>query len=170
MSAILIIDDDTDLGRFLQQSLQEQGHPVKYLERAEEAPTLLAGGGFEVILVDNKMPGMSGIDFLGVLKQRGLSLPVILMTGHATIDTAIRAMNLGAAGQPRRGLADVGPQLDAQHGQPGNRRACRLAGGIEKQTGRGGSGRAQYQAGRAGRPAQPGQSGGGPRPGLGRHQ
>ncbi|MBL8795014.1 MAG: sigma-54-dependent Fis family transcriptional regulator [Planctomycetia bacterium] len=96
MSTILIIDDDIELGRFLQQGLQEQGHRVTYLERADEAPALLAGGGFEVILVDNKMPGMSGIDFLGIIKQRGLNLPVILMTGHATVDTAIRAMNLGA--------------------------------------------------------------------------
>src|SRR5262249_20610347 len=55
-----------------------------------------AGGEFDVVLLDNKMPGMSGIDFLEARQQRGLQVPVILMTGHTTTDSAIRATNLGA--------------------------------------------------------------------------
>src|SRR5947209_462839 len=96
MANILLIDDDADLTRFLQINLEQSGHRVTCLERAESGPDTLSGGDFDLVLLDNKMPGMSGIDFLAALQQRGLGIPVILMTGHATTNTAIQAMNLGA--------------------------------------------------------------------------
>jgi DNA-binding NtrC family response regulator len=96
MARILLIDDDADLARYLQLELEGQGHCVHCLERAERGPEMLARESFDVVLLDNKMPGMSGIEFLAALQQRGLVIPVILMTGHNTSDTAIQAMNLGA--------------------------------------------------------------------------
>ena len=66
------------------------------LERAEQGPDVLAGSRFDLVLLDNKMPGMSGLEFLDVLRRRGLELPVIFMTGYATTDMAMEAMNLGA--------------------------------------------------------------------------
>jgi DNA-binding NtrC family response regulator len=96
MARILLIDDDTDLSRFVQEELEAQGHRVQCLERAECGPRVLAEAPFDVVLLDNKMPGMSGIDFLAALRGRGLNVPVILMTGYSTSDTAIQAMNLGA--------------------------------------------------------------------------
>ena len=69
---------------------------MQCLECAERGPEVLANDAFDLVLLDNKMPGMSGIDFLAALQQRGLGVPVILMTGHGTTDTAIQAMNLGA--------------------------------------------------------------------------
>ncbi len=96
MARILLIDDDADLSRYLQLALEERGHFVECLERAERGPDTLAEGGFHLVLLDNKMPGMSGIDFLAALQERNLRMPVILMTGHTTTDTTIQAMNLGA--------------------------------------------------------------------------
>jgi DNA-binding NtrC family response regulator len=57
---------------------------------------VLGTGHFDVVLLDNKMPGMSGIDFLSAKQKLDLDVPVILMTGHSTTDTTIQAMNLGA--------------------------------------------------------------------------
>jgi DNA-binding NtrC family response regulator len=96
MAKILLIDDDADLTSYLHMELQQQGHQVQCLDCAERGPEILAKGHFEVVLLDNKMPGMSGIDFLAALQQHGLGIPVILMTGHGTTDTVIQAMNLGA--------------------------------------------------------------------------
>src|SRR5437899_1117487 len=96
MARILLIDDDSDLSRFLQLDLKQRGHHVQCLERAERGPEILGQEEFDLVLLDNKMPGMSGIEFLAALQQRGLVVPVILMTGHATTNTAIQAMNLGA--------------------------------------------------------------------------
>jgi DNA-binding NtrC family response regulator len=89
---ILLIDDDDDLTAFLRRELAHARHAVTCLDRADPAPGLLARAAFDVVLLDNKMPGMSGIDFL---KLR-IAVPVILMTGFADSDTAIRAINLGA--------------------------------------------------------------------------
>jgi DNA-binding NtrC family response regulator len=96
VAKILLIDDDTDFNRFLQLHLEQQGHQVKCLERAQQGPDVLGREDFDLVLLDNKMPGMSGIEFLAALHQRDLGVPVILMTGHATTNTAIKAMNLGA--------------------------------------------------------------------------
>jgi DNA-binding NtrC family response regulator len=96
VARILLIDDDADLSHYLRGELEEQGHQVECLERAEHVPEVLARTPFDLVLLDNKMPGMSGIDFLEALQKRALDVPMILMTGHSTYDTAIRAMNLGA--------------------------------------------------------------------------
>src|SRR5437660_7604706 len=96
MANILLIDDDADLTRFLQINLEQSGHRVTCLERAESGPDLLAAGDFDLVLLDNKMPGMSGLDFLQARNERAVEVPVILMTGYSTTDTAIQAVDLGA--------------------------------------------------------------------------
>lgn len=96
MVRILLIDDDADLTHFLRSELERRGYAVACLDCGERGPELLARERFDVVLLDNKMPGMSGIEFLSAVQDLGLYLPVILMTGYATTDTAIQAMNLGA--------------------------------------------------------------------------
>jgi DNA-binding NtrC family response regulator len=96
VAKLLLIDDDDDLVRFLRSELEEHGHAVECPPRAEDGPGVLARGGFDLVLLDNKMPGMSGLEFLEALQRRGIDVPVILMTGYATTDTAIRAINFGA--------------------------------------------------------------------------
>src|SRR5439155_17598036 len=97
MAKILLIDDDVDFAEFLQGELSKQGHEVHWLGLAEEGLRLLTSGKkFDVVLLDNKMPRMSGLEFLAALKQSEVSLPVILLTGAHTDRTVIQAMNLGA--------------------------------------------------------------------------
>ena len=96
MARILLIDDEVDLAEALQEGLETAGHCVTYLEGAAPGPDLLAAQKFDVVLLDNRMPVMSGIEFLAVLKEREIRVPVIVMTGDADSDTAIEAVNLGA--------------------------------------------------------------------------
>ena len=96
MASILLIDDDIELTHFLRTELEALGHTVECLERAEQGPELLAATHFDLVLLDNKMPGMTGIEFLDALQRRDVGVPVILMTGYSTFDTAIEAMDLGA--------------------------------------------------------------------------
>jgi DNA-binding NtrC family response regulator len=98
VARILLIDDDAELRDFVREELEAQGHRVQCLERAERGPGVLAEAPFDVVLLDNKMPGMSGIDFLAALRGRGLDVPVILMTGYTVADTVIQAMKLGVIG------------------------------------------------------------------------
>ena len=96
MTRILLIDDDAALSGFLRSSLEAGGQQVDYLENAQGALAQLSTANYDVILLDNRMPGLSGIELLAGLQERAISIPVILMTGDPTSDTAIQAMNLGA--------------------------------------------------------------------------
>jgi DNA-binding NtrC family response regulator len=96
MPRLLLIDDDTRLLSYLRKALEDKGHQVHSLDEAEPALDLLQDGAFDLVLVDYSLPGMTGIEFLAALRERGSSVPVIVMTGYNTPDTAIRARQLGA--------------------------------------------------------------------------
>jgi DNA-binding NtrC family response regulator len=97
MAHILLIDDDDRLASHLRKWLEEGGHQVRWLEVAEPALDLLRDGAFDLVLVDYSLPGgMDGIEFLAALREQRISIPVIVMTGCGTPDTAIRARQLGA--------------------------------------------------------------------------
>jgi DNA-binding NtrC family response regulator len=92
----LLVDDDADFAEFLQSQLREQGHDVRWLDRAEDAlRAVSAPEPFELVLLDNKMPRMSGLEFLAAART-SLRVPVILMTNAHSDRTVIQAMNLGA--------------------------------------------------------------------------
>jgi Response regulator receiver domain len=63
VAKILLIDDDADRSHFLREVLEGYGHTVKCLDRAEQGPDFLANSRFDLVLLDNKMPGMTGIEF-----------------------------------------------------------------------------------------------------------
>lgn len=96
MARILIIDDDADLSHYLHAELEALGHAVKCLDRAENGPEVLAQSPFDLVLLDNQMPVMTGIEFLVALRNRDIQVPIILMTGFSTSETVIQAMNSGA--------------------------------------------------------------------------
>src|SRR5438477_12807494 len=86
MAKILLIDDDADLRRFLQDALERRGHELACLERAEGGADVLATGEFDLVLVDEHLPGMTGSEFLRALRKHALGIPAILMTGYAKGD------------------------------------------------------------------------------------
>ncbi len=95
MAHILLIDDDPDFSSLLQEQLQHN-HEVRWLALAEEGLELLAEERYDLVLLDNKMPGMSGLEFLAAAEQRQVSSPIILMTSAHNDRTVIQAVNLGA--------------------------------------------------------------------------
>src|SRR5689334_3355207 len=119
MVRILLIDDDQDFAAEVEERLARLGHQVRYHDDPEEALGLLSGGDhFDVILLDNKMPRLSGLAFLEAAARRGCRVPVILMTSAHLDTTVISAMNLGAFGYAIKPLdldafiADVRPMID----------------------------------------------------------
>ena len=114
MAKILLIDDDADLRRYLQDALRQRGHEVSCLERAEGGVALLATGEFDLVLVDENMPGLSGSDFLSVLRKKGLGTPAILMTGYAKVEVVQAAKKLDAfvVGKPSGGHDEFWKELE----------------------------------------------------------
>jgi two-component system nitrogen regulation response regulator GlnG len=98
MVKILLIDDDGNFAEDARELLAARGHQVRSLDSAEDALRLPASERFDLILLDDKMPRMSGLEFLEETARRDLRVPVILMTSAHNDSTAIRATNLGAFG------------------------------------------------------------------------
>jgi two-component system, NtrC family, response regulator AtoC len=93
---ILVVDDEPNMQRVLQIMLQKMGHEVVCapdgavaLERLHEAPA-------DLVISDLRMPGVGGIDLLRALRGQGSDVPLIIMTAHGTIESAVDAMKLGA--------------------------------------------------------------------------
>jgi two-component system sensor kinase FixL len=92
---IHIVDDDAQVRAATSYLLAGQGYSTEVYASGEE---FLAEGrlGEGCVLLDMRMPGLSGLDVLARFAERGISVPVIMMSGHGDLDVAVRAMKLGA--------------------------------------------------------------------------
>ena len=92
---ILILDDDRAFRLSTAALLREEGHVVEVAGVAQEAIDLLSGGGFDLLLVDLRMPGVDGIKLAEILRLRGESTPILMVSGFGTVDAAVRALQNG---------------------------------------------------------------------------
>ena len=95
-SRILIVDDEAIVRTSCRRVLEPVGYEVTDAADAAEGLRLLEERAFDLVLTDLKMPGMDGIEFLEQVKTRWPGIQVIVVTGYQTIDTAVRAIKLGA--------------------------------------------------------------------------
>src|SRR6266478_6365462 len=94
---VLVVDDEASIRRALTSILQDEGFQTLVAEDGESALRLLRGARPALVLLDIWMPGIDGIETLEKIKSLYPDLPVIMISGHATIATAIKATRLGAA-------------------------------------------------------------------------
>ena len=94
---ILIVDDEQDIRESLRDILEDEGHKIYLAENAEEARSIKDKEAIELILLDIWMPDCDGITLLKEWATNNkINCPVIMMSGHGTIDTAIEATKIGA--------------------------------------------------------------------------
>ena len=93
---ILIVDDEPALRQSMRQALQADGRRIDLAGSGEEAIRLEAENGYAVIVADLMMPGLSGLDLLRTLKERGSRARLILISGYPTIAAATQAVKMGA--------------------------------------------------------------------------
>jgi len=96
METILIVDDEKNYLLVLKELLEGEGHEVMIAQSAEEALKIFQETELDLVITDMKMPGMNGIELLGVLKEKDLHLPIIMMTAFGTVEKAVEAMKKGA--------------------------------------------------------------------------
>lgn len=104
MACIFIVDDDKYIPSLLEDVLSPLGHEVTAKSTAEEAIEYLKEEEADLIFLDIQLPGMDGISFLRKLNQLQYRIPVVVITGHANIDSAVQAMKLGAYDYIRKPL------------------------------------------------------------------
>ena len=96
MANILIIDDEKAIRKTLTEILAFEGHKIEEAADCEEGLKKFTEKSFDVVLCDIKMPKMDGIEFLEKAKQHNADIPVIMISGHGNIDTAVDAVKKGA--------------------------------------------------------------------------
>jgi DNA-binding NtrC family response regulator len=96
MASILIIDDEKAIRYALREILEHEGHKVDEAEDGAAGLDKAKKGKFDLVLCDIKMPKMDGIEVLEKLHAHNEELPVVMISGHGTIDTAVDALKKGA--------------------------------------------------------------------------
>jgi len=93
---VLVVDDEQDIRDGSERILSRVGFQVTKASRGEEALEILEGKGVSIVFLDLKMPGMDGMEVLKRIRVLDESIHVIVITGFATVETAIEAMKRGA--------------------------------------------------------------------------
>ncbi len=96
MAVIYIIDDAAAIQDTLEEVLQAEGFETKAFGTAEGALETLQRGDPDLILLDLILPGMGGLDFLEFVKRDNNTIPIVIITSHSDVNSAVKAMKLGA--------------------------------------------------------------------------
>lgn len=93
---ILIVDDEAGIRQTLRGILEDEGHSVTAAADAVSGQALMASDGFDLVLLDVWLPDRDGLEILEELREGEFQTPVIVISGHGNIDTAVKAMRIGA--------------------------------------------------------------------------
>ena len=93
---VLVVDDEMNIRKSLEMTLAGLGFVVHAVGSAEEGLKVLATQAVELVFLDLQLPGMDGLEMLRQLRQMDEHLPVVMISGHATVESAVEATRLGA--------------------------------------------------------------------------
>src|ERR671929_342111 len=96
MATILYVDDEPAVGMIVEDTLRKAGHETLGARHVPEALHLLERNAVDLIVSDYRMPGITGLEFLSMLQREGYDVPVIMLTGHASIEHAVASIKAGA--------------------------------------------------------------------------
>jgi len=92
----LIVDDNPTITRLIELQMGKAGYCCDTAANGEEALQKINKNNFDLVISDISMPGISGLELLTSIKRKKPHLPVLIITGHATIENAVKALRLGA--------------------------------------------------------------------------
>jgi len=93
---ILVVDDEESIRFYLQEVLERDGHMVTCADSGEAALQYLQAESFDLALIDLKLPGIGGMQVLKTLRQSSPNTSIIVLTAHASLETAVEALRQGA--------------------------------------------------------------------------
>jgi len=96
MASIFVIDDDNIISANLKDFLELEGHDITTFSNGEDALSRLSHDTPDIMLVDLKLPGIDGLELLEKVKDRSQNIEVVIITGHAEVPSAVKAIKLGA--------------------------------------------------------------------------
>jgi len=93
---LLLVDDEDDFRISNARWMMEKGHHVQHIASGAAALSMLQHESFDVAVFDINMPGMSGLELLQRVREDGIDLEIVMLTGEGTLETAVTAMQMGA--------------------------------------------------------------------------
>ena len=97
---VFVVDDDAEIREYVRWLLEQKGWTVRTFEDPkaflEALPASIAGDGPACLVTDLRMPGLSGLDLQSEIAQRGIELPIIMISAYAEVSSAVHAMREGA--------------------------------------------------------------------------
>ncbi|MBW1895444.1 MAG: response regulator [Deltaproteobacteria bacterium] len=93
---ILVIDDEVVVGNSVRKILEPRGYHVVHAQTPQDAMETLSSVPVDMILLDMKIPGVRGLEFLEAIREEHPTTPVIMVTGYASVETAVESMKIGA--------------------------------------------------------------------------
>ena len=96
MAKILVIDDQRSIRGTLKDILEMEGHSVQLAEDGAQGVDMFSAEKFDIVLTDIKMPGLDGMEVLAKIMELRPECPVIMISGHGNIDTAVESIKMGA--------------------------------------------------------------------------
>ena len=107
ITRVLVVDDEEILRTLMESVLSLEGFAVDTSASAEDAMIRLARSEYDLVIADNSMPGMQGLDLLAEIRRTRPELPVVIMTAYGSIEVSMRAHELGAAGYLLKPFEDI---------------------------------------------------------------
>ena len=93
---ILVIEDDPTVGQFVKRGLEQQRWGVDLIGTGDEGERMAAAGNYDLIILDMRLPGKSGLQVLNDLRGRGFERPVLVLTAQDAIDAKVATLRAGA--------------------------------------------------------------------------
>jgi two-component system copper resistance phosphate regulon response regulator CusR len=93
---ILVIEDDKTVGEYVRRGLDEAGYHAELVGDGAEGLRHATGGHYDLVVLDLRLPKLSGIDVLRTLRDRGVALPVLVLTAQDAVDFKVQALRMGA--------------------------------------------------------------------------
>lgn len=93
---ILVIEDDRTVGQYVKRGLEEHGYHADLVDDGMEGLRLASGGSYELLVLDLRLPGMTGLEVLRTLRDRGNTVPILVLTAQDALDFKVTALRSGA--------------------------------------------------------------------------
>ncbi|HEY3011246.1 MAG TPA: response regulator transcription factor [Gemmatimonadales bacterium] len=93
---ILVVEDDRTVGQYVKRGLEEQRYHADLVEDGMEGLRLASGGRYDLIVLDLRLPEMNGLEVLKMLRDRGNTTPVLVLTAQDAVDFKVQALRSGA--------------------------------------------------------------------------
>ena len=93
---ILVIEDDRTVGQYVKRGLEEHHFQADLVDDGMEGLRLASGGRYDLLVLDLRLPGMSGLEVLRTLRDRGTTTPILVLTAQDAVDFKVQALRSGA--------------------------------------------------------------------------